>query len=309
MPEWLRRLAGIKSKEQTSDEVAKEILAQAKTRDMYSGRPQDPPLIDEHPGYYLTFGLAQPGGILTKIMAPFAYKGIANGIQNGENVLELMAPGFKKMQSFEELGSIRDGLARSISGEVKATKNGRVAFDTKKVQTGPKRYVRTGTSKQKATYQTPSSEVLGENTPASISERTTAYMRALNQATEAAEMGYDSLSEQFYQYASKLNPQKDAFKSRFLWGKLYKNGGVVSAKSGIHIKKENRGKFTKSAKAAGHSVQEHARAVLNNPNATPLQKKRANFARNAAKWHHKRRKHKFGGTIIPNWIYNILGGE
>ena len=37
---------------------------------------------------------------------------------------------------------------------------------------------------------------------------------------------------------------------------------------------------------AGQSVQEHARSVLNNPNATPLQKKRANFARNAAKWHH-----------------------
>lgn len=56
--------------------------------------------------------------------------------------------------------------------------------------------------------------------------------------------------------------------------------------SGIHIKKKNRGKFTASAKKAGQSVQEHARSVLNNPNATPLQKKRANFARNAAKWHH-----------------------
>lgn len=52
----------------------------------------------------------------------------------------------------------------------------------------------------------------------------------------------------------------------------------------IHIKKENRGKFTESAKKAGQSVQEHARSVLNNSNATPLQKKRANFARNAAKW-------------------------
>ena len=62
--------------------------------------------------------------------------------------------------------------------------------------------------------------------------------------------------------------------------------------SGIHIKKKNRGKFTKSAKAAGESVQEHARKVLANPNATPLQKKRANFARNVAKW-----KHKDGGII------------
>ena len=60
----------------------------------------------------------------------------------------------------------------------------------------------------------------------------------------------------------------------------FKKGG------GIHIKKKNRGKFTKSAKAAGESVQEHAAHVLSDPNATPLQKKRANFARNAAKWHH-----------------------
>lgn len=63
----------------------------------------------------------------------------------------------------------------------------------------------------------------------------------------------------------------------------------IYLKSGgkIHIKKKNRGKFTKSAKAAGRSVQEHAKAVLNDPNATALQKKRANFARNAAKWHKK----------------------
>lgn len=70
---------------------------------------------------------------------------------------------------------------------------------------------------------------------------------------------------------------------------MFKNGNKLSPKckngSGIHIKKENRGKFTASAKRAGQSVQEHARSVLNNPNATPLQKKRANFARNAAKWH------------------------
>ena len=48
--------------------------------------------------------------------------------------------------------------------------------------------------------------------------------------------------------------------------------GIPYLKKGneIHIKKENRGKFTKSAKEAGQSVQEHARSVLNNPDATPL---------------------------------------
>lgn len=63
---------------------------------------------------------------------------------------------------------------------------------------------------------------------------------------------------------------------------------VLSAKNGnkIHIKESNKGKFTASAKKAGESVQEHANSVLHDPNATPLQKKRANFARNAAKWNH-----------------------
>ena len=44
---------------------------------------------------------------------------------------------------------------------------------------------------------------------------------------------------------------------------------------GIHIKEKNRGKFTKSAHEAGKSVQEHATDVLNDPNATRLQKRRA----------------------------------
>ena len=58
---------------------------------------------------------------------------------------------------------------------------------------------------------------------------------------------------------------------------MMKNG------SKIHIKPENRGKFTASAKRAGRSVQEHAKHVMNDPNATPLQKKRANFAIQAKK--------------------------
>jgi hypothetical protein len=53
---------------------------------------------------------------------------------------------------------------------------------------------------------------------------------------------------------------------------------------GIHIKAKNEGKFTASANKAGEGVQEHARNVLADPDATPLQKRRANFARNASKW-------------------------
>lgn len=66
------------------------------------------------------------------------------------------------------------------------------------------------------------------------------------------------------------------------------NGYLEMMKKGskIHIKKANRGKFTASAKRAGQSVQEHARSVLNNPNATTLQKRRAQFAINAKKFKH-----------------------
>lgn len=61
---------------------------------------------------------------------------------------------------------------------------------------------------------------------------------------------------------------------------------------GIHIKEENKGKFTESARRAGKSVQEHATDVLNDPNATRLQKRRAQFAKNAKKF-----KHEDGGII------------
>lgn len=70
-------------------------------------------------------------------------------------------------------------------------------------------------------------------------------------------------------------------------GKLVK-GCKVGNK--IRIKPENKGKFTKSAKAAGQSVQEHATSVLNNPHATTLQKRRANFAKVAKTWHHGKGK-------------------
>lgn len=50
----------------------------------------------------------------------------------------------------------------------------------------------------------------------------------------------------------------------------------------------------KFLKAAGEGVQEHTHKVMNDPNATPLQKKRANFAIQAKKWHSK---HQNGGII------------
>ena len=78
----------------------------------------------------------------------------------------------------------------------------------------------------------------------------------------------------------------------------------------IKIKKKNRGKFTKAAKAAGESVQEHAHSVLNNPKATKLQKKRAQFVVNSKKWHHKDGGllMQNGGQILPRYISLLNAG-
>lgn len=65
------------------------------------------------------------------------------------------------------------------------------------------------------------------------------------------------------------------------------------AKGGIHIKPENKGKFTAWAKSHGMGVQEAASHVMaNKEDYSPTIVKRANFAKNAAGW-----KHYHGGLI------------
>ena len=77
-----------------------------------------------------------------------------------------------------------------------------------------------------------------------------------------------------------------------------KNGLISTprpkAKGGtdIHIKPSKRGTFTAAAKAHGKSVQGFASQVLaNKDNYSSAMVKKANFARNASKWNHK----KYGG--------------
>lgn len=54
----------------------------------------------------------------------------------------------------------------------------------------------------------------------------------------------------------------------------YRNGG------GIHIKPENRGKFTETMRRTGKSAEELSHS------SNPLTRKRAIFALNARKWKH-----------------------
>ena len=73
----------------------------------------------------------------------------------------------------------------------------------------------------------------------------------------------------------------------------------LTAKSGIEIKPENKGKFTRWAKARGMSVQEAARKVMSNPDAYSTSVvKMANFAKNAAGWNKKE-----GGEFMPHVMH------
>ena len=66
--------------------------------------------------------------------------------------------------------------------------------------------------------------------------------------------------------------------------------------SGIHIKKENRGKFTETKKRTGKTTEELTHSK------NPLTRKRAIFAQNAKKW-----KHENGGEVHkPNGHRSIL---
>lgn len=52
----------------------------------------------------------------------------------------------------------------------------------------------------------------------------------------------------------------------------------------VNIKPSKKGTFTAAAKKAGKSVQGEASAVLANKNSSPAMRKKAQFAKNAAKW-------------------------
>lgn len=95
-----------------------------------------------------------------------------------------------------------------------------------------------------------------------------------NQQAAAAKIRRQQLEQQ--SRASSINPYLQGNGSQAIFG----DGGS------IHINPKNKGKFTASAKAHGQSVQGYAAHILaNKEDYSPAQVKRANFARNAAKWH------------------------
>ena len=97
----------------------------------------------------------------------------------------------------------------------------------------------------------------------------------------------EMLNANYAAYGGPLTMRYTGTMSPF--GNTFANGG------NIHIKPSKRGTFTVAAKKHGKSVQSFASQVLaNKENYSPAMVKKANFARNAAKWH------SFGGDLNTN---------
>lgn len=116
------------------------------------------------------------------------------------------------------------------------------------------------------------------------------------------------LRNNFYQY--EKNYPKEHYNDIINYGKEF-NITQEFKYGGIHIKPSKRGTFTAAAKRHHMGVQEFARKVLNNrAKFSSAMVKKANFARNASKWHKK----ELGGDMTKTYYitkYNIysLGGN
>lgn len=122
----------------------------------------------------------------------------------------------------------------------------------------------------------------------------------VNSARSIDEINDMSILSNYSAYGGPINMRSFSPMSPF--GNRYSKGGS------IRIKPSKRGTFTAAAKKHGKSVQAFASQVLaNKENYSPAMVKKANFARNTAKW-----KHANGGNLntvapliypAPEWIY------
>src|SRR5574343_287192 len=83
-----------------------------------------------------------------------------------------------------------------------------------------------------------------------------------------------------YKHGGSIHKYSNIADMNMDMSKMYEKGG-------IHIKPENRGKFTASANQRGMGVQEFAHKVMSNKeNYSPTMVRRANFAINSRNFTH-----------------------
>lgn len=121
-----------------------------------------------------------------------------------------------------------------------------------------------------------------------------ALWRKWEQPLKDATHSFDVLGQDHRGNASELTIDQLGFALSQMAHYLKKQGGILSAKSGIHIKKENRGKFTDYC---GGKVTS-ACIARGKASSNPAIRKRATFAANSRKW---ARKHDSGGKFLNWW--------
>lgn len=123
------------------------------------------------------------------------------------------------------------------------------------------------------------------------------YTNKVNESSKLVQN--DPVIQQFYKnYDSKTKSTMKNGGSIDMEAITAHLNGMPLAKDGIRINPANKGKFTASASKAGMSVADFANEVLRHKDKySPTQVKRANFARNAAKWH----KAEFG-IDMPGYV-------
>lgn len=111
-------------------------------------------------------------------------------------------------------------------------------------------------------------------------------------------IGYELANENLdIKSMNALNDSKiTSLPNSFNFPELNTDINTFATGGGIHIKPSKRGTFTAAAKRHGKSVQAFASQVLaNKEDYSPAMVKKANFAKNASKWHHA-----FGGNLSTN---------
>ena len=96
---------------------------------------------------------------------------------------------------------------------------------------------------------------------------------------------------------SDLRTIQEVYNTYAQGGDLLEEDNIYAKGGKIHIKPENRGKFTALKERTGHS------ASWFKENGTPAQKRMAVFALNAAKWNHK---HADGGPIDDGYTKKYI---
>lgn len=127
--------------------------------------------------------------------------------------------------------------------------------------------------------------------------------KAIEDFPELSDDDYNRLANAYYNRGIKGG--------RDWWNTGGKGYNIIDYQTGgIHINPKNKGKFTAAAQRAGKSVQAYAAQILaNKENYSPTLIKRANFARNAAKFKHQSGgigKYLEGNYVQPQTVGNVM---